>query len=214
MVCALGSARGQAPAAPSVAELAAENRALRTQVEAQQKLIEELKARMDAWDQSRPHPAPSAPEPPPAGSDRVRPPAAPSEAAGSSAVRLSAEAGVGYFATGRDGNFPTGEFRVDEARIYLEAQLTGNAFFHAELDPTTREGGDDAARLGQLYAELEDVWGPSGTVNLRAGRIDIPFGEEYQYRSAIDNPLIAHSLSDIWGFDGGVETYGSSGGLS
>jgi hypothetical protein len=46
-------------------------------------------------------------------------------------------------------------------------------------------------------------------LNVRLGQFYIPFGEEYQYRFAIDNPLISHSLSDIWGLNPGLELYGS-----
>ena len=46
---------------------------------------------------------------------------------------------------------------------------------------------------------------------MRAGRINVPFGEEYQVRGPIANPLISHSLSDIWGCDEGVEIYGRVG---
>src|SRR5207244_2545376 len=42
-------------------------------------------------------------------------------------------------------------------------------------------------------------------------RFYIPFGEEYLVRNAIDNPLISHSLTDLWGPDLGVEFYGSLG---
>jgi hypothetical protein len=51
-------------------------------------------------------------------------------------------------------------------------------------------------------------------LSIRAGRMDIPFGEEYQTRDAIDNPFIAHSLSDIWGVDEGIELYGKMGKVS
>ena len=51
-------------------------------------------------------------------------------------------------------------------------------------------------------------------LNVRFGRVDIPFGEEYQHRDPLSNPLIAHSLSDVWGTDEGVELYGESGKFS
>jgi hypothetical protein len=51
-------------------------------------------------------------------------------------------------------------------------------------------------------------------LNLRLGRLDTPFGEEYIYRDAIDNPLISHSLPDFWGVDEGIELYGRLGKFS
>ena len=44
--------------------------------------------------------------------------------------------------------------------------------------------------------------------------MDIPFGEEYSTRDAIDNPLISHSLTDFWGVDAGVDLYGRLGKFS
>ena len=41
--------------------------------------------------------------------------------------------------------------------------------------------------------------------------MNLPFGEEYQVRNAIDNPLVTHSLSDVWGIDEGVQVYGTLG---
>ena len=38
-----------------------------------------------------------------------------------------------------------------------------------------------------------------------------PFGEEYLRRFDIDNPLISHSVSDLWGSDAGIEAYGQVG---
>ena len=44
--------------------------------------------------------------------------------------------------------------------------------------------------------------------------MNIPFGEEYLNRYAIDNPLILNSVSDLWGVDPGVEIYGTLGKFS
>jgi len=55
------------------------------------------------------------------------------------------------------------------------------------------------------------LWNRERQLNLRVGRLYIPFGEEYLVRNAINNPLISHSLSDLWGWDQGVELYGSAG---
>jgi hypothetical protein len=72
--------------------------------------------------------------------------------------------------------------------------------------------------LGEFYVDLEDLsgafGGPSRLVNLRFGRINIPFGEEYQRRDPLANPLITHSLSDVWGTDEGIQLYGESGRAS
>jgi len=44
--------------------------------------------------------------------------------------------------------------------------------------------------------------------------MNTPFGEEYLVRYAIDDPLVSHSLSDLWGVDPGVEAYGALGKFS
>jgi hypothetical protein len=78
-----------------------------------------------------------------------------------------------------------------------------------------RESADENFHLGEFYFEFEDIsgaWGgPNRLVNARVGRMDIPFGEEYQVRNPLTNPLVTHSLSDIWGTDEGIELFGEFG---
>ncbi len=132
-------------------------------------------------------------------------------------VNLSAEGGVAFFNTGSDGFAPHSDFRVDEARLFVEAPVWKEVYFFSDVDLATRENTDLKLYLGELYLDAEDVsqlWGKDGQLNVRAGRIFIPFGEEYMYRYAMENPLISHSLSDLWGIDPGVELYGKLGKLS
>lgn len=132
-------------------------------------------------------------------------------------VHLSGEGAAGIFETGSEGAFPNAEFRVDEARLFVDAQVWGDVYAYAEINLATREQQDVQLRLGECYVDAEDIsklWGRTGQLNLRVGRMYIPFGEEYLTRYAIDNPLISHSLSDLWGVDEGVELYGSLGRFS
>ncbi len=132
-------------------------------------------------------------------------------------INLSGEGGVAFFESGSDGQTPNSEFRVDEARLFLDAPVWNDVYFYTELDLATHEGNDLSLRYAELYLDFEDVsqlWGRDRMLNIRAGRFYIPFGEEYQNRFAIDNPLISHSLSDLWGEDNGVELYGSLGRVS
>jgi hypothetical protein len=127
-------------------------------------------------------------------------------------VHLSGEGGVGFFETGREGMFPHNEFRLDEAKLFVDASVWGDTYAYAEINLTTREQGDVALRLGEMYLDVEDIsklWGRERQLNLRAGRLSVPFGEEYLERNAIDDPLVSHSLADFWGWDEGVELYGS-----
>ena len=129
-------------------------------------------------------------------------------------VHLSGEGGAGFFETGSQGAFPNAEFRVDEAKLFVDAQVWGDVYAFAELNLATREQPDVDLHLGELYLDVEDIsklWGRTGQLNARIGRLDIPFGEEYLTRDVIDNPLISRSLSDLWGVDEGLELYGALG---
>jgi hypothetical protein len=132
-------------------------------------------------------------------------------------INFSGEGGVGYFHSQSEGAFPNAEFRLDEAKLFVEAPVWGDVYFFTELNLATRESGDLDLRVGELYLDFEDVsklWARDRQLNVRIGRFDIPFGEEYLARDAIDNPLISHSLVDLWGVDEGIELYGSLGKFS
>jgi hypothetical protein len=142
------------------------------------------------------------------------PPAPPEKSQGFSMnnVVISGEGGVGFFETGKNGQFPNAAFRVDEARLFVDAPIWDDVFFYGEVDLMTREENDLGVYLGELYLQWEDLakhWDLDQLVNVRAGQFYTPFGEEYQYRFAIDNPLISHSLSDLWGLSPGLELYGA-----
>src|SRR6185312_14140828 len=198
---------------PQVQALAEQNRLLQRQLQAQQKTIDALTARLAQLDQANDRQQDQLD----ALSQRLG--AAPAEgAAGDGApdkeLRVSAEASVGWFNSGAKGKSPNAPFSIDEVRLFLEAPVWRNVFAFVELDPRTRESDDDGTYLGQFYLDFENVsgaWGRDDLLNLRAGRFYIPFGEEYQSRTAIDNPLVSHSLSDLWGFDEGIEAYGRYG---
>jgi hypothetical protein len=125
-----------------------------------------------------------------------------------SKLHISGEGGVAFFDTGAHGQFPNNEFRVDEAKLFIEAAIVNDIYIFGEFNVITREEGDELFELGELYVEFENVFNKENLLNLRFGRFDIPFGEEYLTRDAIDNPFVSHSLSDIWGVDEGVEIYG------
>jgi hypothetical protein len=131
-------------------------------------------------------------------------------------VAISGEGGVAFFESQRNGENPNADFRIDEARLFLDAPVWKQVYFYTEVDLAQREMPNLNLSVGELYLEVEDIsdlWGRDRMLNLRAGRFYIPFGEEYEYRFAIDNPLISHSVSDLWGTDDGVELYGSAGSV-
>ena len=127
-------------------------------------------------------------------------------------VNVSGEGGIAFFNTGPEGFAPDSQFRVDEARLFVEAPIWKEVYFSGELDLATREEPGWDVTAGEVYLDWQDVsdlWGRDGQLNVRAGRIYIPFGEEYLRRYAIDNPLISHSVSDLWGYSPGIELYGA-----
>src|SRR5258706_1523401 len=127
-------------------------------------------------------------------------------------LHISGEGGAAFSRSEGKGPFPNSEFRVDEAKLFVEAPIWEDVYFFSEINITTREGMDNHLQLGELYLDFENLsrfWNKDRQLNLRIGRFDIPFGEEYLMRDVIDNPLISHSLSDIWGVDEGIEIYGS-----
>jgi hypothetical protein len=126
-------------------------------------------------------------------------------------VNISGEGGVAYVKTGSQGFSPHGNFRIDEARLFVEAPIWKQVYFQGEIDLATRENNNLNVQLGELYLDAQDVsqlWGRDRQLNLRAGRMYFPFGEEYLTRYAIDNPLLSHSVSDIWGYGTGLQAYG------
>lgn len=202
------------PAGADLRELLEQNRRLQEQVHAQQKVIAELGARLtEIARTSERHErelrdlqehTDTAPSPVSVGRSVSR----------GQQVRIAAEAGLAYFRTGREGPFPEGAFRADDPVISLEAPVWKNVYFFTELKLLTREANLEEFELGEIYVDFEDVaarWGRPGLLSFRAGRLNIPFGEEYLVRGPVANPLISHSLSDLWGVDEGVEIYGRLG---
>lgn len=194
-------------------QLKEENKALQEQLHRQQLLIESLSHKVNQIEQADSQRAKEVDHL----ESQVNDPSGPSgssEKFSLGKVSLGAEGGVGFFNTGSQGAFPKSEFRVDEARLLVEAPVLENVYFFSEINLMTREALDLSLQLGETYLDFENVsglWNWDRVLNIRVGRMYIPFGEEYLSRYAIDNPLISHSLSDIWGVDEGVELYGKVG---
>jgi hypothetical protein len=132
-------------------------------------------------------------------------------------VRISGEGSVGFLDSGSEGPYPNAEFRVDEARLFVDAQVWKSVYAFVNLNLFTPESSGANVQVGELYVDAEDLsqlWNQDGQLNARVGRFYIPFGEEYLTRYAIDNPLVLNSLSDLWGVDEGVELYGTVGKLA
>lgn len=215
---AAASLFAQQPDNARVEALLDQNRRLQEQVRAQQETIEAISARMsEVLRASERHDRELR-----GLQDRLDSPASgngsrstASAGGDGNRVRISAETGLTFFRTGAQGQFPQSEFRADDPMITLEAPVWRNVYLFSELKLLPRETNQENFQLGEMYVDFEDVLSSShpGLLNFRAGRLNIPFGEEYLARGPVTNPLISHSLSDTWGCDEGVEIYGRIGGV-
>lgn len=193
-----------------------QNAALKEQVERQQAMIEDFARRHSAVRAEPASPAPAVVRPPAPAVARaaVETPSAPVQRLGK--LQLTGEGAVAYFGGQRNALFAKDVFRLDEAKLFLEGPLGFNSYLFSEVEIFNRDSFSNALRAGELYLDFESIsrlWGREGQMSLRLGRVDIPFGEEYAQRDAIDNPLISHSIADFWGVDEGIEAYGAIGPL-
>jgi len=125
-------------------------------------------------------------------------------------INLSGFGAVGYARTDDLGADSEGSFEVQESKLFLEADISDDVSFFYEMDVVTEGSGDKGGvNNNQLYVNMNNVFGED-TVNLRVGRMDIPFGEEYTMEDANVNPLIDHSIVHPDGLSEGIMLHGSN----
>ena len=142
----------------------------------------------------------------PARPETTRPPAA-------KRIEISGDTGLAFFAGQKNNEFPNDEFRVDTARIHFEAAISPNIFAVSSLELFRRESNQEAVEVGSLFVDFENLFALAdhdNLFNLRVGRFEIPFGQEYLNRYAMENPLVSHSVSDIMGIDQGIKLFGDA----
>jgi hypothetical protein len=194
-----------------VRELSNQNLELKTQLEHQTDVLNSLSQKVNELEAAKPPSAQAA-------ETAVDDAAVPTQSGlNFGKINISGEGGVAFFNTGENGFAPASDFRVDEARLFVEAPVWKEVYFYSDIDLATRENPGLQVNLNETYLDFQDLsqlWGRDNQLNFRAGLLNIPFGEEYLTRFAIDNPLISHSISDLWGVSPGVELYGSLGKFS
>ena len=131
-------------------------------------------------------------------------------------IDISGFGSAGFLDTGVDGARPEGGFLIKEASLFMEADVWENTSIYVEIQ-TNRLGDDKSKfiRTGEVYAHFRNVlrnWGDD-LLGIKAGRIDMPFGEEYLWQDASDNPLISFSVAYPYGWDEGVLLYGKAHGV-
>jgi hypothetical protein len=129
-------------------------------------------------------------------------------------ILLSGYGAVAFFDQGSEGAFPNSEFKLDDSRLIVDAKILEGAYFYTSITLAQREVEDLNLEVFEMFLELDNIsghWGADGLLSLRLGRTYIPFGEEYLHREPLDNSLISHSYSDIWGVDEGILGFGRMG---
>jgi len=123
---------------------------------------------------------------------------------------------AGFYDTGPAGTREDGGFEIKEAAIFIRADVWEDVSFFVEWQ-TNRLGRDSQqfTRTGEVYVDFRNIeLGPRTSLGIKLGRIDIPFGEEYLWQDAIDNPLITNSAAWAYGTDEGVAVYSDFNGIS
>jgi len=98
-----------------------------------------------------------------------------------------------YLHTGSGGSRPQGAFVIQQASLWLEAEVrdVGTAFVELKLDYYPENDGSGVG-TGEVYLKFRDVCKlGTGTVDLKVGRFDLPFGEYYLMEDADKNRLIS-----------------------
>ena len=124
-------------------------------------------------------------------------------------IEFSGFAAAGAYHTGKDATRAEGGFEIKEASLFVAASVWEDTDLFLELQ-TNRLGKDDSllVRTGEVYIHLRNLALGQHRLGLKLGRIDLPFGEEYLWQDAHQNPLITNSAAYPYGWDEGLLVYG------
>ncbi|HYC56074.1 MAG TPA: hypothetical protein VEL28_14160 [Candidatus Binatia bacterium] len=120
--------------------------------------------------------------------------------------------------TGEGGTDEKASFLNYQGNLELRAQAWEDVFVHSEL-AISQIGFEDElnVRVGELYIHLADVGATflsrPGSIGVKLGRFDVPFGEDYLTRDVLDNPLITWSAAIPYAVDEGILVHGQIRGL-
>lgn len=126
-------------------------------------------------------------------------------------VDISGYAAVTFLDNGSAGVHAEPGTLVREASLFVDAMAWEDVSVFYELQVVRFDRDYDTGMdTGEVYARFHDVFGgeDGNGVDIKFGRVDIPFGEEYLWQDATENPLINQSASFPYGFDEGVVVSG------
>ncbi len=127
-------------------------------------------------------------------------------------IALSGYGALAYLDSGGTGTTSDGSFVVKEASLFLDAQVWERTSFFTEVWLARYQFGTGFS-LNEYYLQFSNLFAPDGEQGLgvKAGKFELPFGEEYLRWDANETPLITFSAADPYGVDEGVELYGALG---
>ena len=122
--------------------------------------------------------------------------------------RLSGNADVAYFNGQDNSHSPDSRFAVDNARFFFDFDISDKASFYFEWDLVREFSLKN--KVGQVFIRYDQLFGIEA-LNLKLGRVPIPFGEEYLrfHEQRFENPLISFSAPAPYNWDEGFELFGS-----
>ena len=126
-----------------------------------------------------------------------------------SRFHLSGNADFTYFNGQDNSHSPDSRFAVDNARLFFDFDVSDNVSFYFEWDIVREFSLKNEA--GQLYLRLDRIF-EVDALNLKVGRVPIPFGQEYLrfHEQRFENPLISFSAPAPYNWDEGIEIFGST----
>lgn len=128
-------------------------------------------------------------------------------------ITIGGDLNVGFVKTGLAGTQPNGLFyaggNIYGANLFIDAELGDGFWAHNTLSVSSSGLG-----VEELYVQAKDFLHTDGLVSAKAGRMDIPFGEEYLWQYPFENPMVLRTTAWPWDEDEGVEAFGKAGQLS
>jgi hypothetical protein len=128
-------------------------------------------------------------------------------------ITIGGDFNVGFLKTGPKALQPNGLFyaggNIYGANLFIDADLGDGLWAHSTLSVASSGLG-----VEELYVQAKDFLHTDGLISAKAGRMDIPFGEEYLWQYPFENPMVLRTTAWPWDEDEGVEAFGKAGQVS